>query len=297
MHTDPLVRDTSRFYTPGTPDPARWMLERYDVGTYRVTEQIEYLDRDGYSYVFPLDVNTNNTDFASIPWFLTWLVPRDGRHTPAAIMHDSFIGGHRDVDYSTTRPDGVGDEHADYLFREAMEHAQVGLVRRWMMWAGVSIRTMSLSDDRKKDNGDPKLNPVKIGLVGVVVVAWAVVSALIELDVPDFQRPGWHVPWFGNRPWYAEIFHSLVVTATASAAFAMVIGLILRKRRAPFVGAIAGAIVGFFGLPMVASAVGWSGYVLLDGAISKLKEGHFAKPLMLPIEPDPPPVIDTSRLR
>ena len=99
MPTEPKAiageRGRSQFYRPNVSIPAVWMLERLDVGTYRVAEKIEYVDKDGYTYLFPVDVNTNTTDLASVPWFLTWLVPRDGRHTPAAIMHDAFIGGTR----------------------------------------------------------------------------------------------------------------------------------------------------------------------------------------------------------
>ena len=278
MSANLAKRERCRFYRPGSADPAKWILERIDAGTFRVTQQIEYLDCDGFTYAFPLDLAHNTTDFASIPFFLTWLVPRDGRHTPAAILHDSFIGGTEGEDYATTKPEGVSDEHADYLFREAMRHAEVGFVRRWMMWAGVSLRTMALR------RGTQKLSLVKIIPIGLILVGLAIAAALMELDVPDFQRNHWHLPWFGDLPWYTEIWHGLVTIGAASAMGAVVIGGILFHKRAASVGAIAGAIIGFFGLPMVASAVGWGGYIVLDGLISRFKEGHFVKPLAMPTD-------------
>jgi hypothetical protein len=277
MQQDP--RQRSRFYAPDTAAPPTWLLERQDVGTYRVAEKIQYLDADGFTYDFPLDLKKNTTDLASIPWFLTWLVPRDGRHTPAAIMHDSFIGGMRDVDYATNKPEGVSDEHADYLFREAMKYSQVGYLRRWIMWAAVSLRTMTLHRDTERVNWT-KAIPVAFALVG-----WALVAAVLALDVPDFEHSGWHLPWFGNRVWHTEIFHGLAVIAASGLVFAVLFGAILRRRRSPQVGAIAGQIVGFFGLPMIAAALGWGGYQLLDLVVSRLKEGHNAKPVTAPATP------------
>jgi Protein of unknown function (DUF1353) len=252
------------FYVPGTDHPARWLLERCGDAEYLLTEPVEYVDDAHWSYV--IAANRSRTDFASIPWFLTWLVPRDGTHTPAAILHDAFIGGIRGTDYETNHPGGVSDEHADYLFREAMEQASVGIVRRWMMWAAVSLRTLS----RSRDGTRPNL--VKVIPLGIVVVCATVLSALMELDVPDFEQNGWHLPWFGDLPWYEEIWHGLVAVAMCAIACSLLITLILRRTRALGVGAITGGIIGFFGLPMLASAIGWAGYWVLEYLVTQLVE-------------------------
>lgn len=69
------------------------------------------------------------TDLATVPAALTWLTPRYGVYTRAAVLHDwltdeSKAGRFRRVD-------------ADGLFRRVMRELGVSLPRRWMMWAAV----------------------------------------------------------------------------------------------------------------------------------------------------------------
>ncbi len=78
--------------------------------------QFEYVDKLGHWYRVPLDVTKNSTDFASISFFLTRLVPKDGTHTPAAVLHDVLIGGKKSTHYETAAHQTVPDKHADYLF-------------------------------------------------------------------------------------------------------------------------------------------------------------------------------------
>lgn len=69
------------------------------------------------------------TDFASVPKIVSWLVPRYGRFTKAAVLHD----------YLVEDPDGLGISRcdADGLFRKTLKELGVGYVRRRLMWAGV----------------------------------------------------------------------------------------------------------------------------------------------------------------
>ncbi|GAB4587406.1 hypothetical protein Ntsu_52380 [Nocardia sp. IFM 10818] len=66
------------------------------------------------------------TDFASVPRALVWLIPRYGVYTRAAILHDYLI-----------RSAVVSKADADGLFRRALREAGVSVPRRWMMWAAV----------------------------------------------------------------------------------------------------------------------------------------------------------------
>jgi hypothetical protein len=72
------------------------------------------------------------TDLASVPTFLTWLVPRYGRHTLPALLHDQVVVGGMPADER---------EKADTTLRDAMGGMEVPLIRRWVMWAGVSLAT------------------------------------------------------------------------------------------------------------------------------------------------------------
>jgi hypothetical protein len=51
----------------------------------------------------PTHTDTFRTDLASIPFFATWLVPRDGKHTPAALLHDSLYADARGLDSKKIR--------------------------------------------------------------------------------------------------------------------------------------------------------------------------------------------------
>jgi hypothetical protein len=70
------------------------------------------------------------TDFASVPRVVVWLIPRFGRYTLAAVLHD----------WLTTeglRTGAVSSRDADGLFRRVMAELRVPPVRRWLMWTGV----------------------------------------------------------------------------------------------------------------------------------------------------------------
>ncbi len=70
------------------------------------------------------------TDFASVPRLVVWLVPRFGRYTRAAILHDWLCT----VGISTG---AVTSREADGLFRRALRDSGVPVLRRWLMWCGV----------------------------------------------------------------------------------------------------------------------------------------------------------------
>jgi hypothetical protein len=70
------------------------------------------------------------TDFASVPRVFVWLIPRYGRYTLSAILHDHL--------WRELVPAGVlSYRDADRTFREALGSQQVPVLKRWLMWAGV----------------------------------------------------------------------------------------------------------------------------------------------------------------
>jgi hypothetical protein len=70
------------------------------------------------------------TDFASIPAVVVWLIPRYGRWTPAAILHDYLIT-------DAQRAGTISSRDTDGLFRRVMRELGVSTPHRWLMWAGV----------------------------------------------------------------------------------------------------------------------------------------------------------------
>lgn len=70
------------------------------------------------------------TDFASVPRVVTWLIPRYGRYTKAAIVHDYLC----DVEVPRR---AISRADADGVFRRALRELDVAFLRRWLMWAAV----------------------------------------------------------------------------------------------------------------------------------------------------------------
>lgn len=83
------------------------------------------------------------TDFASVPRVFVWFIPRYGRYTKAAILHD----------YLCRRAVPAGDISridADGVFRQAMRELGVPFLRRWIMWAAVRLGALANPAGREK---------------------------------------------------------------------------------------------------------------------------------------------------
>ncbi len=115
----------------------------------------------------------DDTDLASIPPPMRWWVNTYGVHTPAALIHDRFIGG--------TLPDGVTEQHVDRYFRFMLDDAGLPIGKRWIMWSAVALRT-------RWKSGGPK--------------AWSVVLWLL-LALGGFSGMIWAAAT--GRPWIAAV--------------------------------------------------------------------------------------------
>jgi hypothetical protein len=81
------------------------------------------------------------TDFASVPRPFVWFIPRYGRYTKAAILHDHVC--------RLAREGKVSRRDADGLFRQAMRSLGVAFLRRWIMWAAVRWGAVVTPEGRK----------------------------------------------------------------------------------------------------------------------------------------------------
>ena len=108
----PFLQDHLRLRTDG---PDGWRLE----------EELVYLGRDD-TFTVPAGFPT---DLATVPDALTWLAPRYGVYSRAAVLHDWLC-----VEAAAGR---FQRRHADGIFRRTMRELGVSLPRRWMMWAAV----------------------------------------------------------------------------------------------------------------------------------------------------------------
>jgi hypothetical protein len=147
-------RETAPFSALGDPStPAAFVVEQITDKDFAIAKDagFQYNPVDGP----PIEVTRATlakTDFASIPRFMSWLVSRHGRHTPAALVHDRLV------------VDGMPFEErqrADRCFVDMLDSLQVPPVLSRVMWSAVSLAT------RLK-------GPV---LAKAGIVAWAVTAA------------------------------------------------------------------------------------------------------------------------
>jgi hypothetical protein len=89
---------------------AEVVVRQVSPATFKLREPFKYIDKGRRFDVPEEDVS----DFASVPEFLTWLVPRYGRHTLAALLHD-HLQAHlvRTEDDLPNDPERVTSEQAD----------------------------------------------------------------------------------------------------------------------------------------------------------------------------------------
>ena len=128
------------FQTIDGEQQPRPILRQIGPKAFQLVEPFRYLHPSGPpgGYVVPAhDPDRgpeagNASDLASVPPFLWWLMASYGQHTLAALLHDHLIG----------RPDIVERVEADTLFRDGMGDLGVALVRRWALWAAVSVGTL-----------------------------------------------------------------------------------------------------------------------------------------------------------
>jgi hypothetical protein len=94
-------------------------------------ELLRDLRYDGNRDHFEVPVKMR-TDFASVPRVFVWFLPKYGRYTKAAILHDYL--------WRDAVPAGALTlAEADGIFRRAMWELGVPFLRRWMMWGAVRI--------------------------------------------------------------------------------------------------------------------------------------------------------------
>lgn len=139
------------------------------------------------------------TDFASVPVLFQWLIPRSGKYTKAAVLHD-FLW--------RTPIIGVSRGDADNIFRRCLQELDVPLLRRWVMWAGVRLGSLWKSRFRDRLRDIPKVLLVLVfpGLfvfaAGLLVLALLLGFAMLEAiaalvlvairrqpDIKDTTRP------------------------------------------------------------------------------------------------------------
>ncbi len=137
---------TAPFYDAQGNEPARFVLRQIADDQFLVDEPFLY--EQGPTRVRVPSREEVPTDLASIPLFMAWFVPVNGRHTPAALVHDTMVGnsadrlavaGHSAAVDRRAAADRRGG--ADEVFLSAMASCGVPLLRRNLMYAAVTMAT------------------------------------------------------------------------------------------------------------------------------------------------------------
>lgn len=172
------------FYELDGDTPARVLLEQTGTTTFRVRAPFRYVDAASHEqYVVPDPRwGDEETDLASVPGILLWFVPRYGQHTLPALLHDQLV----DYDLRDDR------EKADRIFRDAMGEQGVLFVRRWLMWAAVSLATI-VRDHRWR------LLPIAVWLLLFAALAFRITPPFAAWNVWGFNTLV-RLPW-----WWAAI--------------------------------------------------------------------------------------------
>jgi hypothetical protein len=245
QRVQPVQREPGRFFDGGAagepPDregPLRIALERHIDGggleSFSLRRAVGYDDRRLGRLLVPADAGWR-TDLTSVPWLLTWLVPRTGRHLPAALVHDGLVGGAADDPPSYVSEEGhvVARDEADRVFRDAMGDLGTGPVRRWLVWAAVTVATIAVGSAA----WSPRQRWHYRIAAGATVALVLVLGALATLDLFD---AGVRLPWMGDRPWPAELVGGFAGAVVIPSSLALTWG---RFRVAGAISAVALALL------------------------------------------------------
>jgi hypothetical protein len=236
--SDPItIGDTGNIVLERLP------IQSGDCELFRLHRTVTYtatLD-DGSPLTFTVPPPTDPdfvTDLTSVPQLLTWLVPKSGKHLPAALVHDGLVD-----DTAIDRFD------ADRLFRDGMGDLDVGFIRRWIMWTAVSIETI------RRRGGRLTLLRTFGSLFAVVLLG---VAATVNLAVDRTV-----LPWMGARRGLDGFLVELGFGLAGAIVIPIVVGLVFW---APVrtAGIIAGVAIAVLFHAMVLTAAVYAFYRLLE---------------------------------
>lgn len=205
------------------------------------------------------------TDLTSVPALFTWLVPKSGRHLPAALIHDGLLPDRPDSEAGgsccyATEPPGIEIDRidADRVFREAMFDTGVGLIRAYLAWAAVSVASLWVG---------PRAIWSALQLWyfrALIVLTFGTIAVLgyaATVDVLDLALPAFHLPWIREG--------SLAVEVGTGLAGAIVIPLLLAIPWGRYFGiaAITGVAVAALYYVTIAVAVSALAYQVIERSL------------------------------
>ena len=154
----------------GFPEGTVVDVEEISEKKWKLLKQMDY---QGARELFQVPAG-QKTDFASVPRIFVWFIPRYGRYTKAAILHDYL--------WEDKVTKGMSRLDADGLFRQAMRELNVSFLRRWIMWTAVRWAALFKPDGRAEWLKElPRV--LFFTLIGLLVVLPPVLPILLSLLV------------------------------------------------------------------------------------------------------------------
>ena len=167
------------------------VVREIDDDTWELVEPVVY---QGHTDKFTVPAKFQ-TDFASIPRVFQWLLPKYGRYTKSAILHDFLC--------EESKVGKFDRDDADGIFRRTMRELGVSFLRRWVMWAAVSAATRSIDLRHRRFGRFWSWNFARVALIAiptilfffvpvVVLVVWNAVfwlfDAVVFVSIKPFSK-------------------------------------------------------------------------------------------------------------
>jgi len=153
------------------PDDSRVDVEAVGDREWRLLVKLDY---QGQRQAFSVPIGST-TDFASVPRAFVWFLPKYGRYTKAAILHD-YLWRELVPQGALTHPE------ADGIFRRAMRELGVPFLRRWIMWGAVRLGALTRPGGRDNWIRDSWL-VFPLALLAIPIVAFPALLILLSLAV------------------------------------------------------------------------------------------------------------------
>lgn len=134
------------------------------------------------------------TDLTSVPRWFTWLVPKSGRHLPAALIHDALVGAEgEDADYLTDPEVEIDRIEADRIFRDGMRDTGTGPIRRWIAWSAVTVVSLTTTGRPHWSGLVRWWFRLVVPATFLAIVYCGICATLILLDLqwPGFVKLAW----------------------------------------------------------------------------------------------------------
>jgi hypothetical protein len=210
-------------------------IDGVEAETFVLERRIAYLDRHCGEIIVPPSYATFETDLTSVPRMFTWLVPKTGKHLPAALIHDGLVGDPGAPTYTSTDGHSIGRVEADRIFRDGMADVGTSLVRRWLVWTAVTVATMVAARDTSTV-GWRRHYYRWVAVATLLTIGW--LGYLATADLFDRSDRWWFT--YGLR-WMGEgsFWHELISGAAGAVVIPLALGLLWGKfRRAGWIGGL-----------------------------------------------------------